>query len=154
MMSSMPLETCWAFNKRWSNKFYYKVASCWLFLLIHTTMHGSMDIKKKLASVWKWLWHHRGTLLKFVWTHWGTSNLTCWCIIGARSRYHFWRGNIVDVAISVRVTFVWTGFASADIWEGGGCSDVLTLPPPRPTPRQIPYRTKTFAWITYATVLR
>jgi len=27
-------ETCWAFNKRWNNKFYYKVASCWLFLLI------------------------------------------------------------------------------------------------------------------------
>jgi hypothetical protein len=34
MMSGMPLETCWAFNKRWNNKFYYKVASSWLFLLI------------------------------------------------------------------------------------------------------------------------
>ena len=45
MMSGMPLETCWAFNKRWNNKFYYKVASCWLFLLIHTAMHGSMNIK-------------------------------------------------------------------------------------------------------------
>jgi len=33
MMSGMPLETCWAFNERWINKFYYKVASCWLFLL-------------------------------------------------------------------------------------------------------------------------
>jgi len=44
-MSSMPLETCWAFNKFWNNKFYYKVASCWLFLLIHTTMHGSINIK-------------------------------------------------------------------------------------------------------------
>ena len=33
MMSGMPLETCWAFNERWNNKFYYKVASCWLFLL-------------------------------------------------------------------------------------------------------------------------
>jgi len=33
MMSSMPLETCWAFNERWNNEFYYKVASCWLFLL-------------------------------------------------------------------------------------------------------------------------
>jgi len=28
-----------------NNKFYYKVASCWLFLLSHTTMHGSMNIK-------------------------------------------------------------------------------------------------------------
>jgi len=44
-MSGMPLETCWAFNERWNNKFYYKVASCWLFLLRHTTMHGSMNIK-------------------------------------------------------------------------------------------------------------
>jgi hypothetical protein len=24
-----------AFNERWNNKFYYKVASCWLFLLRH-----------------------------------------------------------------------------------------------------------------------
>ena len=34
MMSGMPLETCWSFNKRWNNKFYYKVAFCWLFLLL------------------------------------------------------------------------------------------------------------------------
>jgi len=33
MMSGMLLETCWAFNERWNNTFYYKVASCWLFLL-------------------------------------------------------------------------------------------------------------------------
>jgi hypothetical protein len=33
-MSGMPLETCRAFKKFWNNKFYYKVASCWLFLLI------------------------------------------------------------------------------------------------------------------------
>jgi len=46
MMSGMPLETCWACNERWNNKFYYKVTSCWLFLLSHTTMHGSMNIKK------------------------------------------------------------------------------------------------------------
>ena len=45
MMSGVPLETRWAFNKRWNNKFYCKFASCWLFLLIHTTMHGSMNIK-------------------------------------------------------------------------------------------------------------
>jgi len=45
MMSGMPLETCWAVNERWNDKFCYKVASCWLFLLSHTTMHGSMNIK-------------------------------------------------------------------------------------------------------------
>ena len=45
MMSSMPLETRWAFNERWNNKFCYKVAPCWLFLPSHTTMHGSMNIR-------------------------------------------------------------------------------------------------------------
>ena len=35
MMSGMPLETRWAFNKLWNNKFCYNVACCWLFLLIH-----------------------------------------------------------------------------------------------------------------------
>ena len=33
MMSGMPIETCWAFNKRWNDEFCYKVVSCWLFLL-------------------------------------------------------------------------------------------------------------------------
>jgi hypothetical protein len=51
MMSGVPLETCRAFNKRWNNKFYYKVAFCWLFLLIHTAMHGSMNIKKSLFLI-------------------------------------------------------------------------------------------------------
>jgi len=44
MMNGMPLETCWAVKERWNNKFCYKVASCWLFLLSHTTMRGSMNI--------------------------------------------------------------------------------------------------------------
>jgi hypothetical protein len=35
MMNGMLLETCLAFNEQWNNKFYYKAASCWLFLLIH-----------------------------------------------------------------------------------------------------------------------
>jgi len=51
MMSRMPLEICWAFNKFWNNKFYYKVASCWLFLLIHTTMHGFMNIKQQMSFI-------------------------------------------------------------------------------------------------------
>jgi hypothetical protein len=51
MMSGLPLETCWAFNERWNNKFCYKIASCLLFLLNHTAMHGSMIIKfKKLFT--------------------------------------------------------------------------------------------------------
>jgi len=32
MMSGVSLETCSAINKHWNNKFYYTVASCWLFL--------------------------------------------------------------------------------------------------------------------------
>ena len=51
MMSGVPLETCWDFSERWNNKFYYKVASCWLFLLSHTTMHGSINIKFVLFYV-------------------------------------------------------------------------------------------------------
>jgi membrane protein YdbS with pleckstrin-like domain len=47
MMSGMPLELYWAFNKLWNNKFYYKVASCWLFQMIHTTMRESRNILKK-----------------------------------------------------------------------------------------------------------
>jgi hypothetical protein len=47
MMSGVLLKTCLAFNERWNNKFYYKVASGWLFLLSYTTMHGSINIKLK-----------------------------------------------------------------------------------------------------------
>jgi len=45
MMSGVPLNTCWAVNERRNSKFCYKAASCWLFLLSHTVMHGSMNIK-------------------------------------------------------------------------------------------------------------
>jgi hypothetical protein len=37
MMSGMPLETFWAFNERWNNKFCYKDAFRWLFLLSHNS---------------------------------------------------------------------------------------------------------------------
>ena len=60
MMSGMPLETCWAFNERWNIKFYYKVASCWLFLLSHSTMHVSMNIKFET-----WCWRR---MLQIKWT--------------------------------------------------------------------------------------
>jgi len=60
MMSGMLLETCSAFNEQWNNKFYYKVASCWLFLQSHTTMHGSMNIKS-LEVVWEDTGEHNKT---------------------------------------------------------------------------------------------
>ena len=43
------IATCWTFNVLWNNKFRYQVASCWLLLLSHTTMHGSMNIKKNCS---------------------------------------------------------------------------------------------------------
>jgi hypothetical protein len=39
-MSGMLLETSWAFNEQWNNKFYYKIASCWLFLLIQIVAYS------------------------------------------------------------------------------------------------------------------
>jgi len=44
MMNGMPFETCLALNKLWNNKFYYRVASCWLYLLIHS-LRGEMYMK-------------------------------------------------------------------------------------------------------------
>jgi hypothetical protein len=44
IMSGVPLETCWAFNERWNNKFYYKVAFCWLFLLNLTRITGTLYV--------------------------------------------------------------------------------------------------------------
>jgi hypothetical protein len=36
MMSGVPLETCWDFNKLWNNnKFYYKTVSCWNFYWVN-----------------------------------------------------------------------------------------------------------------------
>jgi len=62
MMSGVPLETCWAFNKFWNNKFYYKVATCWLFLLIQTL--------KCVLQLHMWLLRHSKTVL-------------CWMLLSA-----------------------------------------------------------------------
>jgi hypothetical protein len=50
MMSGVPLETCWAFNERWNNKFCYKVASCWLFLLSQEQIKGKEEDEEKSAE--------------------------------------------------------------------------------------------------------
>jgi hypothetical protein len=59
MMSGVPLETCWAFNERWKSKFCYKVASCWLFLLIQhlnlVPLEGSWHQQSKLVQIPAWL---------------------------------------------------------------------------------------------------
>jgi hypothetical protein len=48
MMSGGPLETCWAFNERRNNKFYYKVASCWLFLLRTVTNYANQVVTPEM----------------------------------------------------------------------------------------------------------
>jgi len=63
MTSGMPLETCWAFNERWNNKFCYKVASCWLFLLSHTDSHCStfrivFDVPSDVAHYYYYCYYY------------------------------------------------------------------------------------------------
>jgi hypothetical protein len=47
MMSGVPLKTCWAFNKLWNNKFYYKYSSCWHFYWVHL-LHQIIQDEKLL----------------------------------------------------------------------------------------------------------
>jgi hypothetical protein len=57
MMSGVSLETCWGIKKHWSNKLYYTVASCWLFLYDFSSGYIITDatvvkvIKKKLLMI-------------------------------------------------------------------------------------------------------
>jgi hypothetical protein len=49
MTSGVPLETCWAFNERWNNKFCYKVASSWLFIQSpHAYVNQRLQIQLEL----------------------------------------------------------------------------------------------------------
>jgi hypothetical protein len=76
MMSGVPLETCWAFNERWNNKFYYKVASCWLFLLENKrcSLHyldkyfflSNLIAASHLLAI-IWMWENRGSFSFFCW---------------------------------------------------------------------------------------
>jgi predicted DCC family thiol-disulfide oxidoreductase YuxK len=52
IMSGVSLETCWAIKKHWNNKFYYTVASCWLFLYdfyYEARTHGHKKSTHQLA---------------------------------------------------------------------------------------------------------
>ena len=50
-MSGVPLETCWAFKKRWNNKFYYKLHLVGISTE-SSTMHGSMSVKRVQVCQW------------------------------------------------------------------------------------------------------
>jgi len=60
MMSDIPLETCWACNELWNNKFRYQVASWWLLLLSRTTIHGSINIKSVISVAIFYMTSHGG----------------------------------------------------------------------------------------------
>jgi len=64
MMSGVPLETCWAFNKLWNNKFYYKAATCWYFYRILLLTHypiieQTMDVFRPNILLLNHLFSHR-----------------------------------------------------------------------------------------------
>jgi len=78
---------------KWNNKFRYQVASCWLFILSYTTMHGSMNIKKKIFAhncnfytfgslviiLEILLWKYDGReWIGFIWVRIGTSDGLLW----------------------------------------------------------------------------
>jgi len=44
MMDGVSPETCWA-SYKYEIKFWYTVASCWIFYVNYTMMHGSTNIK-------------------------------------------------------------------------------------------------------------
>jgi len=63
-------ETCWAWCK-YEIKFWYIVASCWIFYVNYTMMHGSTNIKfnmdilkKELFKENKEMWRNRYLIIK------------------------------------------------------------------------------------------
>ena len=70
MMSGVSLETCWAIKKHWNNKFYYTVASCWLFLYDNQIVYLIPHINRE---AW-------GSIIHENWRLWITSlsNLYHW----------------------------------------------------------------------------
>jgi hypothetical protein len=66
MMSGVSLETCWAIKKHWNNKFYYTVASHWLFLwdLYYDTRIHEHQVIRLITSVHKYE-SYRHIFMKF-----------------------------------------------------------------------------------------
>jgi len=71
MMSGVPLETRWDFNKFWNNKFYYKAAYCWIstellsvvaqydiYSYVNQTMYLIDTDQTHLAANTLDVWHH------------------------------------------------------------------------------------------------
>ena len=101
IMSGVQLETCWALKKFWNNKFYYKVASCCLYLPIHTTMHGSRNIKFTHSYIS--LCNCRSKEMYTCWTRLG------WCCcMGIYSAAPWNGGQIHYHGCSILSSFLWS----------------------------------------------
>jgi hypothetical protein len=74
MMFSVSLKTCWAIKKHRNNKFYYTVASCWLFLhdLYYDAWIHECQVQAKIQTG-----HIQNT---GVWHYCYTSVLTVWFV--------------------------------------------------------------------------
>jgi hypothetical protein len=57
MMGGVSPETCWA-SCKYEIKFWYNVASCWIFYVNYTMMNGSTNIKSlnKVSSKMQQIW--------------------------------------------------------------------------------------------------
>jgi len=65
IIGGMSPETCWASCKYGIIKFWYIVASCWVFLINCTMMHGSTDIKYS-SFCWNIYWQRLIYGVRFV----------------------------------------------------------------------------------------
>jgi len=73
---------------KWNNKFRYQVASRWLFILSHATMHGSMNIKKNILNLSHYFIYRPRTSTTF----WDVNSKVCEFLPGytaSRSIKHF-----------------------------------------------------------------
>jgi hypothetical protein len=113
-MSGVPLETCWAFNKRWNNTFYYKVASFWLFLLDNTVYlhtHTHMSVRTAQYTHFASLIKHSQLLLhtdENLCLYWDPYTVKTYKIFLCSSRriQNFWMLNLVLHKVATESSWV------------------------------------------------
>ena len=87
MMSGVPLETCWAFNKLWNNKFYYKLHLVGISteskiksIVYPTECTTRLQFTLKCYYVFRLTNHHQGDFKLFVPCIFSTYGMkTNWC---------------------------------------------------------------------------
>ena len=104
MMSGVPLETCWAFNKLWNNKFYYKAASRWYFY-----------------CVVRYIWTGRLPHTRVGWSRYlslvSTNTFVSIPSLGESCRKMQWHMTLNLVITIVSSTFLWIGFRYKKYYE-------------------------------------